>query len=107
MRWIVLALALVACGEGGGGRVGVDGEPIQEGGVRDRLPDEPPCVLPDATASLREAGIPPCGTQFCNPGQYCCPTVPVCCSPCDPSCCLSTDGGWMPVDAPTVDARID
>src|SRR5262249_55546086 len=50
MRWIVFALALVACGEGGGGRVGVDGEPIQEGGVRDRLPDEPPCVLPDATA---------------------------------------------------------
>src|SRR5262249_47411189 len=118
MRWMLSAIALVACTDSGGGRSDVDGPPIteagpMEGGIMDRLPDEPPCILLDAASAalLREAGIPPvdagdCNIGGCGGGLACCGWKGICCTPCDPICCAPPDGSGLPdamIDAPNLE----
>ena len=107
MRWMLLALALLACGESGGGRTDFDAD-IIDGPIPDRRTstEEPPCPSPDAALGIREA-IPDagtCGIGACGPGSYCCATTNRCCNNCDPFCCPPPDAFWTPVDAPMFDA---
>ena len=106
MRWMLLAMALVACGQSGGSRMDFDSGLVD--GTIDRFQsmERPPCNILDAAFARREpvpdAGA--CGIGGCGSGDwYCCPTTNRCCSPCDPFCCPPPDAFFTPIDAPMPD----
>ena len=101
MRWIVLATALAACGQSGGGRIDFDA-PIPD---RINSIERPPCNYLDAAFGVREA-VPDasaCGLGAACGSWYCCATTNRCCDPCDPFCCPPPDAFRTPIDAPMPD----